>query len=248
MSNRFANEEKVSKWGYYSGYEKPKSVEDQIDIIRSHWSNLDPDPALRYMREVYPNLKIPRWVEDPFALVRPKNLYCHDGSDSRTFEKETNQLAHVLAALRLSRGTGVRLGNSKFVPQQIHRTKSLHWTWLTRLTEQQSGDILIIPAQFGLRHRGRSIRRAREMFGRNEFGLDSYMVGTMLLTHPERLQHRSDLNIDCAGDAYDPLDLLGREMCAPNFNIQNMDCLYFSARWIDEASPYNGSASGYLPT
>lgn len=247
MSNRFANEEKESKYGYYSGYQKPKSVEGQIDIIRSHWPSLDPDPALRYMREVYPTLKLPGWVEGPFALVRPKNLYCHDGSLSREFGKETNQLAEVLEALRESRDTGVRFGNSKFVPHDIHRTKSLHWTWLPRLTKQQPGDILIVPAQFGLRHRGRSIRRAREMFGRNEFGLDAFMVGTMLLTHPERLQHNRDLEIDCAGDAYDPLDLLGREMCAPNFNIQNTDCLYFSARWIDEASPYYGSASGYVP-
>ena len=50
---------------------------------------------------------------------------------------------------------------------------------------QQSGnDVLVIPAQFGLRHAGRSIRRSRELFTSGELGLGAFQVAAMLLTHP----------------------------------------------------------------
>src|SRR5262249_32661530 len=80
--------------------------------------------------------------------------------------------------------------------RQLAKTARL----LERLGREQEGyDILVVPCQFGLRHRGRSIRRAREAMTPSEFALGAFAAGMMLLTHPERLQHDDDLSIDCPG-------------------------------------------------
>lgn len=68
--------------------------------------------------------------------------------------------------------------------------------------QQKDYDILVVAAQFGLRHRGRSAREARKAFTRPEFGLGVFEVGCMLLTHPERLEDPEDLEILCPGDEY----------------------------------------------
>lgn len=70
--------------------------------------------------------------------------------------------------------------------------------------EQKDQDILVVPAQFGIRHRGRSVRRAREVMNANECGLGAFAIGIMLLAHPKRLKRYDDLWIDCAGDEFAP--------------------------------------------
>lgn len=65
---------------------------------------------------------------------------------------------------------------------------------------QGNDDFLVFLAQFGFRHRWRSVRRARAMFRPHEVGLGLYEVATMLLTHPARLAGRYNLCIDCPGD------------------------------------------------
>jgi hypothetical protein len=76
---------------------------------------------------------------------------------------------------------------------------------LQKLREEQTGhDILVVAGQFGRRHAGKSVRRAREVFMGKEFGFGAYEVAIMLLTHPERLVDYNDLWIGCAGDEYAP--------------------------------------------
>lgn len=75
---------------------------------------------------------------------------------------------------------------------------------LAKLEKETPGDYLVIPVQTGLRHRGRSVRRAKVMFSSNEFGFGPYEVGIILLVHPERLQKSKHLAIDCAGCEYSP--------------------------------------------
>ncbi|MFZ4648105.1 MAG: hypothetical protein ACOYMB_00530 [Patescibacteria group bacterium] len=66
--------------------------------------------------------------------------------------------------------------------------------------QQKNKDILIIPMQFGLRHRGRSALCAESNMVENEFGLGAMINATLLLTHPLRLSENEDLRIDCVGD------------------------------------------------
>jgi len=119
------------------------------------------------------------------------------------------------------------------------------------LAEQQKGyDILVVAAQFGLRHRGRSVRRAREVFTVNEFGLGVFEIGCMLLTHPGRLQDYDDLWIDCAGDEYDDAGagssgFYSLFRCTPYFGF-SVGKIVFGAGVASQGSGY-GSASGFLP-
>jgi hypothetical protein len=104
----------------------------------------------------------------------------------------------------------------------------------------------VVPAQFGIRHRGRSVRRAREVMSANECGLGAFAIGIMILTHPERLSHYNDLWIDCAGDEFDDPDSGVRFDCAPCFEFDG-DEVKFVTDYVVSASGSYGSASGFGP-
>src|SRR5262249_26747840 len=105
--------------------------------------------------------------------------------------------------------------------------------------------ILVVPCQFGLRHRGRSIRRAREAMTPSEFALGAFAAGMMLLTHPERLQHDDDLSIDCPGDKFSG-EGSGEFEFAPYFSFRR-ERVGFDAHWCGIAQDVYGSASAFLP-
>ena len=110
--------------------------------------------------------------------------------------------------------------------------------------EQKDFDILVVPAQFGLRHKGRSVRRAREVFTANEFGLGAFAIGIMLLTHPEREVQWEQLHVDCAGDEFAP-GADGVFSGAPLFHF-DVGRVKFRASWYDRARGLYGSASAFV--
>jgi len=236
VSDKFKNEEVKSSYGYLSGYRKPVDVSDQIDILRSHWPTLNPDGAIRYMREVYLSLQLPNWIEGPFARIRP-------GFFSDNYGEELEEVLKALAKDRKGKFHNYREGQlgSDRLKQNV-RTLSM----IGQIAEQQSGsDIIIVPEQFGIRHRGRSVRRAREVLVASEFGEGAKNVGIMILTNPIRLQHYDDLWIDCPGDEYAP-GADGDFSRAPCFHFRDGK-VGFGARWVDGPSDCYGSVSGFLP-
>ncbi|MDD5437978.1 MAG: hypothetical protein PHC70_02425 [Patescibacteria group bacterium] len=114
-----------------------------------------------------------------------------------------------------------------------------------KLYDQQKSDLLLVPAQFGLRHRGRSVRRVREIYLANEFGLGIFATCIMLLTDPERLEKYNDLWINCAGDEYKPW---GRRVwChAPGWRYYS-GCIQCCTGLDHEPRPFYGSATAFLP-
>ncbi len=235
ISNQYANEEVKSRYAYFSGYQKPVEIADQIDILRAHWPKLNADKALRYMHEVYPKLQFPSWVEGPFALIRP-------GFFSNLYGEEIEEVLKALA--KVYSGKFHNYLEGKLGPEYL-RKHAMTLAAMNRLLEQQPGDIIIAPEQFGIRHRGPSVRRAREVFTTSEFGEGAKNVGTMILTNPNRLKHHEDLWIDCAGDEYS-LDADGKFGNAPYFNF-NDEQVKFDTNWVDNANDNYGSASGSLP-
>lgn len=125
-----------------------------------------------------------------------------------------------------------------------------------RIVAKQNGcDILIIPAQFGLRHRGRSVNRARERFARNEFGLDVFSVGCMLLVSPMRLKPHGDgrriLSINCGGNDLDwseEMEIGGDPWIgSPYFHYRDEDeKILLSVKENNNYSNGFGIASGFL--
>ncbi len=115
---------------------------------------------------------------------------------------------------------------------------------LNEIMRQQRSDILIVPAQFGRRHRCRSVRSARDtMVTDNEIGFGAFEVACMLLVHPNRLVSYHDLRVDCPGEEYHP-NVSSRIACAPVFWFDAG--LKFSRRAVGEAIDGYGSVSGFL--
>ncbi|HEY0010689.1 MAG TPA: hypothetical protein VGB97_02100 [Candidatus Paceibacterota bacterium] len=224
ITDRYKDEEVESTYGYLSGY-KPKPFMEQVAILQQHFPNLSHTDLSGF--------DIPDGAEDTFAIPRFEKIAPTYGQ----------AVEIVLGLIGQTRGFyNYRKGQTgpTYLRQSERKLAALE-----AIGEKQEGDILVIPAQFGIRHRGRSVRRAREVFDGDEFGLGAFEVSIMLLTHPERLQHYDDLWIDCAGDEFAP-GADGGFSDAPFFYFYGVKVKFF-AYWIDYAYEYYGSASGFVP-
>ena len=232
VSSKFADEEVESSYAYPSGY-KLKGLTEQINILRQLFPGVGySDPDLRE-KAVTGKLALPENAEGWFAIPRWEK-----------FAPTYGEAVQVVLA---------KLGSTR--PFHNYCEGQLGPDWLRQrektvkmfqmLGNQQKGDILIAPAQFGLLHRGRSARRARWVFKTNEFGLGSFAIACMLLTHKERFVQWGQLHIDCAGDEY-ASDADGQFSDAPCFDWGGGE-LGFCADWYGYADASYGSASGFFP-
>ena len=229
VSNQFANEEVDSSYVYPKEYSM-QPITEQVRIIAKLF-NLSPDDALVYADTLTTN--VPEGAEGWFAIPRWEKIAPTYG------EAVENVLAKIDSSRKFKNYRKGQL-HSRFL--KLHtRTASM----LQKIGETQTGDILILPAQFALKHRGKSIRRARETFGNNEFGLGSFMIGCMLLTHPDRMVRWEELDIDCAGDEYSP-DGDGDFSKSLRFYFSGGE-VRFGSRGVGSAFGGYGSCSGFLP-
>jgi hypothetical protein len=228
VSNQFADEEVRSSYVYPNGY-KVKGIAEQVATLRQFFPELkdatfDEELAAR---------PLPPNAEGWFAIPRWEKLgLCYGVAVDK-----------VLMTIK-SKRTFYNYCEGQTGPEYLRQhTKTVKA--FQKLGRQQKGhDILIVPCQFGLRHRGRSVRRAREVFAANEFGLGVYEIGIMLLTHPEHEVCFKQLHIDCAGDDF-------RQHADSNFSgvplfVFDHDEIGFSARWCGGANVYFGSATAFL--
>jgi hypothetical protein len=240
VSNRFANEEATSNYGYLSGYQ-PKGITQQCNRLRElipglGYANLD---LLKQVEDG--TIMLPANAEGWFAIP---NIW-KKGGQTAIGTTDSECVHKVLDLIKQTRGAlyNYREGqvDEKHI-RQLAKTKKV----MEEISEAQGNpDILIISAQFGLRHRGRSVRRAREVFTSNEFGLGAFVVGIMILTHPERLMNYDDLWIDCSGDEWSP-DGDGGFSRAPCFFFVG-GWVGFGAHVVGLAYDCYGSASGFPP-
>lgn len=229
VSNQFADEEVGSSYGYLSGY-KPKGITEQTNILRQLF------PGIGFADEKLAEKALPANAEGWFAIPKWQSV-------AKTYNEAVEKVLELIKKQRKGKFYNWREGKlgAQYLRQHERTAKKLE-----TLAEQQKGyDILVVAAQFGLRHRGRSVRRAREVFTANEFGLGAFEIGCMILTHPERLQNFDDLWIDCAGNEYAP-DADGDFSIAPYFDFSDGQ-VEFDTSWFDIAHDYYGSASGFLP-
>jgi len=110
--------------------------------------------------------------------------------------------------------------------------------------EQPGQDLYVVAAQFGMRHRGSSARRARVTMASHEFGLGVLGVACMLLTHPERLSTEQTLMLDCSGDEYS-IRGDGTFDRVPLFDF-DLSGIEFSIFYEDRAWNMWGTPSGFL--
>ncbi len=225
-SDQFADEEVASNYVYPSGY-RVRSITEQTNLLRQLF------PGIGYANEELAKSDLPAGAEGYFAIPKWEKV-------APTYNEAVEK---VLALIAQSR----KLYNYRegHLGQQYLRQHSRTAKMFQTLGEQQPDhDILVVPAQFGLTHRGRSIRRAREVFTGNEVGFGAFAVGIMLLTHPERLVDYDSLWIDCPGDEYAP-DAGGDFYWAPCFYFR-VDEVRFDASGVGAAGGHCGSMSGLL--
>lgn len=228
VSNQFAGEEVSSNYVYPSGY-AVRGITEQTNRLREHI------PGIRTANEKLAGQPLPTGAEFWAAIPRWEKL-------APTYNEAVEEVLTLIAKSRKFHNyrTG-QLGPGR-LRQHVRTVKMIE----TLGNQQKDHDILIVPAQFGLRHRGRSVRRAREVFAADEFGLGAYEVGIMLLTHPDRLIHGDNLWINCAGDEYHDPDGDAPFCYAPYFFFLGGG-LGFYDLWFGHARVRFGSASGFLP-
>lgn len=225
VSDRFKDEEASSNFTYPPEY-KVKPVAEQTGILRQLFPGLgDADVKVA-------NQPLPTDVEGWFAIPRWEKI-------ASTY----NQAVELVLAKITSQRKFNNWREGQLGPRHLRQNERME-AMFREIGDQQKGDILVVPAQFGLRHRGRSVRRAREVLTVNEFGLGAFAVGCMLLTHPEREVRWDQLHIDCMGDEYAP-DADGVFSYSLYFRWHGGG-LRFAYYWAVSASRAFGSASGFL--
>ncbi len=240
----YTDEKVSSSYTYPKEYSGPRPIEEQIRAIAEIF-DLDPTQAIKFAKDLP---KLPDGAEGWFAIpsveaiagkhflgvTDPSEKYCR-----------CIQFVHEKIA-----------GSRKFCNYCAAQITSNHLRVHARtvhaldlITENQPGDILVIAAQLGMRHRGRSVRSTREVFVSNEFGLGSFAVGSIILTRPERLVRWEELDMDCSGDEFSPGDD-GAFSYASFFRVEGGrggGGVKFDTRKVDGAYGFCGSASGFVP-
>ena len=238
-TNKYKDEEVRAAYGYPKEYKGPKPIEQQIKAIAEIFG-LDPAQALEYAKKLP---VLPEGAEGWFAIPSVDALaQKHFPEVTDSAEKYCRALQLVHQKIAESRSfTNWRNGQIDTAHIKVSlRTQEM----MQKIAEQQKGDILIIAAQLGKRHGGRSVRRAREVFVVNEYGLTSVAIGSIVLVHPERLVRWEELDMDCSGDEFSD-DGDGRFGPAPYF------CFSVGAEFdsvdVSYASGLCGSSSGFVP-
>jgi len=226
----FANEEVKSNCGYPQGY-AVKPICEQLVALAKHFPGLDIDTGsvIACSREL-PSLV--QGAEGWFAVPKFERV-------DKSYNEAVERVLDLIAKTRTFHN--YRKGN---LGEKYLRLSERTTFALQMLGEKQKGDFLLIPAQFGLAWRGRSVRKVRYNYAPNEFGLGSFIVGSMLLSHPERLVQWEQLHVDCSGDEYSP-DADGRFGYAPCFSFDGSE-VKFSTDGVSNPNDSYGSASGFL--
>ena len=226
----FANEEVKSNYGYPQGY-AVKPVCEQLIELSKHFSALDTGLVLAYSKELP---ALPASAEGWFAVPKFEVF-------AKTYNEAVGKVFDLIAKTR----GFFNYREGELGPKHL-RLSERTAAALQMLGKKQNGDFLLIPAQFGLTHRGRSTRRVCEIISNSpQFGLGSFVIGCMLLSHPERLVQWEQLHIDCPGDEYSPGadDDFSR---APSFRFYGSE-VRFDAFRVGHAYESYGSASAFLP-
>ena len=237
--NKYADEVVSSSYTYPKEY-KMKPIAEQAKTIALMFG-LDPTYALEFSKNL-PTL--PEGAEGWFAVPKVSSIakkFFPAITDPAMQYCEAVKLVHKKLA-EVRNFTNYRDG--QITPSQL-RVHARTADFLEQLELQQQGDILILAVQYGMRHRGKSVRRARETFAGNEFGLTSFALGCMVLVHPERFVCWKELDVDCSGDEFSP-DANGSFSRSPFFDFGFVE-LRFGTFDVSYADDNFGAASAFVP-
>ena len=240
VPNQYANEEVRSSCAYPKEYKGPKPIKVQIKALAKIF-DLDPSHAIEFVKNLP---ALPEGAEGWFAIPSVDPLAKkHFPEVTDPVQKYCQAVQLVHAKIAASRSF-YNYREGQITPAQLRvHARTAHA--LDLIAETQKGDILIVPCQLGMRHRGQSVRRAREVFVANEFGFGSLAVGSIVLTHPERLVRWEELDMDCSGDEFSP-EADGDFSKSPFFRFYGGK-VKFGTAFVGGPLGGFGSVSGFLP-
>lgn len=186
---------------YSSDYSGSKNIEQQVREIATTF-NLDSTDALNCCQYLP---KLPFGSEGWFAIPNPYKLpgaLFGDIRDTHAQYCKTTQFI-ISKYCEKQRHPFLSVDDEcwKYLVPSKFRINERTEYFLKKLARQQrDSDIFIIGAQFGLRHVGKSVLRARATFTNNEFDLDICSTISMLLLHLDRFGPDEHLGLYCAGN------------------------------------------------
>jgi hypothetical protein len=237
--DQYADEEASSDYRYPEEYKGPKPLNEQINTLVKIFGVSGAD-AIAYVEKT--KFVLPEGAEGWFAILSPSAIEKLVPNATDAADRYCKGVCLVLEKIAASR----RFENwreGELTPDRL-RIHARTAAELEEIAKVQKGDILVIPAQLGLRHRGRSTRRACVCFKGGEFGLDPIAGGCIGLTHPERLVRSLELDMDLPGAEFAP-GADGGFSGAPRFEFRG-DEVRFGTGYVSIAYGYYGSASAFL--
>ena len=232
VANQYADQQVSSSYGYLSGYTKPNPITDQIAILTNLFTDIRGVTAMRELADTELNPLAEGWCAIPdWHLIAP------------TYPQAVQK---ILDLIKKTRGRLYNYREGQIDDRHLRESKRSQRAWDMIRSSQPNCGILLVQAQFGLRHAGKSVLRALETMPYSyEFGLGAYANGVMILTHQNRLANYDDLWIDCAGDewSWDADGSFGR---APLLFFDD-EQVGFDASGMSDTSGRYGSSSAFLP-
>lgn len=164
----------------------PKDLWKQIEIINEFVSIEVNEDFIEMIMEA----SIPDGAEALFVIPKMKESYARETTKALTFLDEQRSFhAHV-----------------KMEQKKLRREeKTIKCLDILSRSQRDAGDIIIVPAQFGINHLNKSVDLVRKEMAPNEFGLGAYEISWMLLTHRERENSINGVHVDCPGDTHDSI-------------------------------------------
>lgn len=197
-----------------------KSVRDQVVILKKYFPRLRYQPTIQLLPQ-----------EANGWLVMPSFL---------SYNKATSKVMDILSE-NSPEFINIRSGE---LSKEYLRLSSKTIKALREFKEINKCGYITIPIQIGYKHVGRSPRRARTRFLKNEFGLGPYEVGCFLITNKNYLRRNKSPGIDCLGAEYGPYKH-GYFKYILFFYFWNKK-MRLDSRWIGCPDKRFGGATGFL--
>jgi hypothetical protein len=128
----------------------------------------------------------------------------------------------------------------------VDRTVRLH---KAVIDQQGYSDILIVAAQLGARHSGRSANRAEALLTDSEYGLTVAQVGSIVLNHPGLVHGRMALDLVCIGDAC-PSRVVANTPSVPNIGLSGSsdgEMMAYTIHARDRVNATVAAVTGFVP-
>ncbi len=170
-----------------------KSVRVQARILREHFRGLDTS----FVEQLEKQISVPECFDGLAVVPKYSVVKSTAPEDWPGFNRALHLLLEILKGSSFLK---VDLGKA-IGPQNLCVIGDTR-RFMDELSRETPGDCLVFPVQTGRRYAGKSPLEARAEMTTQEFGLDPFIVGCLLLTHPRRLQREHYLYIDCPGAEY----------------------------------------------